>query len=122
MRTQAIDSRMLWCARSRPSCVMAQVSSSSCMPAPLADGGVGTAIVSREWAGAPVSSPRAKVARSYERGAGCPLAFGLAGFFLLRLVRVHAASLVFLSKKAHANACEFFARLRGAMESAAWKA
>lgn len=54
---------------------------SSFMSVPLADGGVGAAIVSREWAGAPVSSSRAKVARSYERGAGCPLAFGLAGFF-----------------------------------------
>lgn len=51
-----------------------------------------------------------------------PPAFGLAGFFLPGLVRAHAASLNFLPKKVLANTCEFFARLRGAMEIAAWTA
>lgn len=51
MRTQTAASRMLWFASSRPSFAMAI--DSSCMSAPLADGGVEVAIVSRERAGAP---------------------------------------------------------------------
>ena len=51
-----------------------------------------------------------------------PLAFGPVGFFLRELAREHAASLIFLTKKSFANACEFFAWVRGAIGSEAWNA
>lgn len=69
---------------------------SSFMSVPLAGGGVGTPIVSREWAGAPCL-PADHGCES--PAAVRPLAFGLAGFFLHAWRRVHGALIVFFYPK-----------------------